>query len=362
MDYNGDSLSEFPRPNLAVDAVILTVRDDQLCVVIDDRSTNGPALPGTFVHQGESLMDAVHRALDTKMHLSPITTFRQLHVFDAPGRDYRGWVMSVAHYALVDLAVLDDVRPKQIIPVDQLMEGTQKLAFDHGAMVRMAALKLREEYQEHPDPWDILGIFTLKELREFHEAIDRGTYLRDTFRRVMEPQLVLATKEDEFMALREYQKYPSLKMRKMQRPQAGRPSRNWRLPTEEERLMKRFAEDGRSQLKRSRRSMPGQPSQDDFGVVNGFNQAAGVDFALMSPAFRSRSDRSAADYSVEFFWSNSEPVRHANLREREAYRLFDDFIAAAGSLTSTDELRNRPVRAVLRNEYGEEERRIDLDI
>jgi len=352
MDANGRSLSDYPRPNLTVDAIVFAVHDGQLKVLLDDHSEHGLSLPGTFVHEGETLMEALHRGLARKMDLSPITTFRQLHVFDTPGRDHRGWVFSVAHYALVGEDTMWEIRPKQLYPVDDVIEGRLKLAFDHAAMIRMAALKLREEYQEHPDPWNILGVFTLKELREFHEAIDRGTYLRDTFRRVMEPQLVLASEEDLFPGFNQEagDSYDSARLRSTpSKPQMGRPSRRWRILTEEERMMKRFADEGRAQLKRSRRSAPG---------VASLSAPASMDsFSLMSLTPKS----SAADFSVEFYWSASEPVIHTGLREREAYKLFDEFVAAASSVSPSERLTNRPVRAVLRDGYGSDVRLVNLE-
>jgi len=58
------------------------------------------ALPGTFLHPGERLAEAVLRSLDQKVGLRG-TSPRQLHVFDDPKRDDRGWVLSVAHVVVL---------------------------------------------------------------------------------------------------------------------------------------------------------------------------------------------------------------------------------------------------------------------
>ncbi|NDE18808.1 hypothetical protein EBZ80_28285, partial [bacterium] len=97
-----------------------------------------------------------------------------------------GWVLSVAHFALVNEHALDALPPRDIRPVEDL----PRLDYDHSAMIERALLALRKQYLDTPDPWRILEHFTLGELRAFHERIDPGTHLRDTFRRVMEPQLI----------------------------------------------------------------------------------------------------------------------------------------------------------------------------
>lgn len=177
-------LEDYPHPSLAVDPIVLTVTENQLCLAVE-QGPPPPSLPGTFVHQGETLIQAANRALEKKLGLSNIN-LRQLHVFDAPGRDPRGWVFSVAHLALVKPEELNSSKVK-LLPVEELPE----MAYDHNEMVQMALTKVREEYLVHPDPWDLLDVFTLKELRELHLAIVGEAELpaRDTFRRMMEPQL-----------------------------------------------------------------------------------------------------------------------------------------------------------------------------
>ncbi len=61
----------------------------------------GWALPGRFRRERETLADAVERTLEDKCHLNSGDLAgrmpRQLHVFDDPDRDDRGWVLSIAH-------------------------------------------------------------------------------------------------------------------------------------------------------------------------------------------------------------------------------------------------------------------------
>src|SRR5918999_3146166 len=102
--------SVFPRPSVAVDVVLLTVRDGGIWALLARRSHHPHrgrwALPGSFVGIGESLDAAAHRVLASKASLAGIFT-EQLYTFGAPDRDPRTRVISVAYYALVQPAKLD---------------------------------------------------------------------------------------------------------------------------------------------------------------------------------------------------------------------------------------------------------------
>jgi ADP-ribose pyrophosphatase YjhB (NUDIX family) len=319
-DENGRSLDEYKKPSLAVDAILMSVYRGRLSVVLHADSEGHWSLPGTFVHEGETLVSALNRGLGEKLDLPPISAFRQLQVFDAPNRDPRGWVFSVAHYALVHEDLLDSVRPKQVVPLENARD--LRLAFDHSEMLGLAVTRLREEYSEKPDPWNVLGRFTLSDLRKFHESIDPSTYLRDTFRRVMEPQLV----EDPNAVPRT--------------PSVGRPPRVWRIATPEEQILRKFADRDKVQVKRARLA-PSAERQEQL---------------MKPPAIR--LDAAAEEFSVEFEWSKTGKVVHAHLREREAYKLFEEFMFDVNETSGGPTLSgNLPVSAVMRDELGNEIRR-----
>jgi len=184
-DSAGKALTGYPRPSVAVDTAVLTVLDGELNVVIvDSGASDRSRLPGTFLHEGEVLADAVRRSLATKAGVTGLEPV-QLHVFDSPGRDDRGWVLSVAHLAAVPASALGKATT---VPVDSV----GPLDFDHAAILAFATARLRADYTTAPDPWHLLGDepFTLLELERLHRAVDPdGTPLRDTFRRAMEPLL-----------------------------------------------------------------------------------------------------------------------------------------------------------------------------
>jgi 8-oxo-dGTP diphosphatase len=189
-DSHGRTLADFVRPSVAVDTAALSLDDDLGLVVLEVRRPTGPgwALPGTFLHEGETLADAVDRSLRDKANVRGLHP-RQLHVFDDPHRDERGWVLSVAH--------VDVVRPERLAPrfaeTTRLMPASTpgRLTYDHARIIDRAVDYLRSRYQSEPDPDRLLADeFSLRELRMAHEAVAGVTLQRDTFRRAMEPQLV----------------------------------------------------------------------------------------------------------------------------------------------------------------------------
>ncbi|MFC5931262.1 NUDIX domain-containing protein [Cryobacterium melibiosiphilum] len=175
-------LTDYPRPSLAVDTAVLTVTGGALCVALV-QNRDGWRLPGTFVHERETLADAVLRSLRDKAHIEGLRP-RQLHVFDAPGRDTRGWVISVAHLVVVPAASVAHV---QMRPVTE----AHGLVFDHDKIVELAARTLRAQYRVAPDPESLLGPqFTLLDLLRLHSAIAGEPLGKDTFRRHMRSHLL----------------------------------------------------------------------------------------------------------------------------------------------------------------------------
>jgi 8-oxo-dGTP diphosphatase len=195
-DSAGRTLADYPRPSVAVDAALLTVMpgEDWLSVLQVQRTEGavgvpaaGWGLPGTFLHEGELLLDAVQRSLREKAGVEG-TRPRQLHVFDKPDRDDRGWVLSVAHMDVVRPECLDRriAHKTRIVAADDL--GV--LPYDHTEIITRAVSTVRANYELAPDPEGLLTEpFTILQLRLAHEAVVGRRLQRDTFRRLMEPQL-----------------------------------------------------------------------------------------------------------------------------------------------------------------------------
>jgi 8-oxo-dGTP diphosphatase len=192
LDSAGKSLDDYPRPSVAVDTAVLTVSDEgalSVLLALTKDAVRGGAeawrLPGTFLHPDETLASAVLRSLRTKAGVEGLAP-RQLHVFDEPTRDDRGWVLSVAHYDVVQMGRLEVSPRTRVVPVAAL----PALTYDHAAIVAFAVEALCADYRRMPDPAGLLGSpFTMSELRTVHESVAGSTLLPDTFRRAMLPQL-----------------------------------------------------------------------------------------------------------------------------------------------------------------------------
>jgi len=203
-DSTGASLADYPQPSVAVDTAVLTLAlrttrapgapPARLSVLLVRRAEGAGdpqwALPGTFLHQGERLADAVTRSLTEKAGVTGGHP-AQLAVFDDPHRDERGWVLSVAHLAVIPYVALERAllaAPERVRLAPVSRPGP--LPYDHADIVRAAKTELRRRYADRPDPEHLLGPrFTFRELRDVHEAIAGKTLQKDTFRRAMEPRL-----------------------------------------------------------------------------------------------------------------------------------------------------------------------------
>ena len=189
-DPSGKRLADYPHPSVAVDTAVMTVVDGELSVLqVRDAVDGDWRLPGTFVHEGERLADSVLRSLREKAGVEGLAP-RQLHVFDDPARDSRGWVLSVAHLDVVAAAALTiDAGRARLVPV--AAAGTMVHA--HDDILEYAVAQLREDHRERPDPHGLLAEpFTMTELRRLHEVVLGVELQPDTFRRAMVGRLVVA--------------------------------------------------------------------------------------------------------------------------------------------------------------------------
>lgn len=188
-DAVGRSLADYPRPSVAVDTALLSPDPDRGLMVLQVRraGTPGWALPGTFLHEGERLADAVRRSLRDKAGVQGVTP-HQLEVFDDPLRDDRGWVLSAAHWAVVSahhVATRSDSETR-LVPADT----PGRLIYDHRVIIVKALAHIRSRYAERPDPDRLLaGEFTLRELRMLHDIVAGEQLDRDWFRRAMTAHL-----------------------------------------------------------------------------------------------------------------------------------------------------------------------------
>lgn len=194
---------EFARPALTVDIVVFALDEEDMQVMLIQRDLKPFeghwALPGGFVRVNEALDEAARRELQEETGLKDIF-LEQLYTFGELRRDPRERVVSVAHYALVNLQGHDvqastDARNAAWFPVDDLPE----LAFDHEVILQAAHRRLRGKVSYQPIGFELLPEkFTLRQLQHLYEVIlDRKLDKRNFRKKVLAMEIVKETKEIE---------------------------------------------------------------------------------------------------------------------------------------------------------------------
>lgn len=166
----------FARPALTVDIVVFALDDEDLQVMLIERDlepfAGQWALPGGFVRVEETLDGAANRELREETGLHDIF-LEQLFTFGDLDRDPRERILTVAYYALVNLAGHDvqastDARNAAWFPVTEL----PTLAFDHARIVEAALDRLRGKVRYQPLGFELLPErFTLRQLQHLYEIV-----------------------------------------------------------------------------------------------------------------------------------------------------------------------------------------------
>ncbi len=166
---------------VAVDLVVLTVREGELCVLLVKRGV-APykgrwALPGGFVLPAEDLYDAAMRELVEETGIvDPSVHLEQLATYGSPKRDPRGRVVSVAYLALVpDLPEPEagsDAAEASWHVVDEQRAEAGRLAFDHRSILSDGIERARAKLEYSPVGTAFCPpSFTVNELRQVYEAV-----------------------------------------------------------------------------------------------------------------------------------------------------------------------------------------------
>ncbi|WP_336216678.1 NUDIX hydrolase [Nonomuraea sp. LPB2021202275-12-8] len=175
-----DDRWEPPAILLAVDLVILTLRDSRLHVLLVERGIEpyegAMALPGGFLcDEHEDIEAAARRELSEEAGLSDVH-LEPLAVYGEPGRDPRGRVVSVAYLAIAprlpEPVAGTDAADAAWISVDDALGSGMKLAFDHRRIVVDGVEHARTKLEHTALATAFCTeTFTISELQEVYEAV-----------------------------------------------------------------------------------------------------------------------------------------------------------------------------------------------
>ena len=208
---------------VTVDALILTVREGRLYLMLGKRSAppfaGRWALPGRFVGLAESAEAAVRALLDEMLRVDD-AFIEQLYTFTEAGRDPRGRVISTAYLVIVPWARLEGplndpsarlspfgVRLSgdelELTGTDGARLGPNDLAFDHGGIIATGVQRLRGKLDYTDIAFRFLNdmnAFSLGELLAVHEAvlarsIDFSNFRRTILARYEEPGRIAQTEQ-----------------------------------------------------------------------------------------------------------------------------------------------------------------------
>lgn len=166
----------YPHPAVTTDAVVFTVHNDALQVLLIQRAREPFrgmwALPGGFVDIAEDLDDCVHRELREETGLDGIE-LHQFRAFGAPLRDPRERIITVAYLGLVRFAESrpvagDDAAAVAWFPLNALPE----LTADHQQIIEVAHATLVEKIETSDIAFGLLPErFNLEQLRHVYELL-----------------------------------------------------------------------------------------------------------------------------------------------------------------------------------------------
>jgi 8-oxo-dGTP diphosphatase len=194
---------EYPRPALTVDCVVFGLDEEDLKVLLVRRDLppfeGRWALPGGFVRIEEALDDAARRELREETGISDVY-LEQLFTFGDVERDPRGRVVSVAYYALVNLAdhrvqAATDARDAAWFAVSDV----PSLSFDHDKILGVASQRLKGKVRYEPIGFELLPPkFTLSQLQRLYETVlERPLDKRNFRKKILSMGVLVETDESQ---------------------------------------------------------------------------------------------------------------------------------------------------------------------
>ncbi|ALG09891.1 NUDIX hydrolase [Kibdelosporangium phytohabitans] len=173
---------QIPTVAVTVDLVVLTIRDDQLQVLLVERGiepyAGKLALPGGFLaSETEDIDAAAGRELTEETGLrAKHTHLEQVRTYGAPHRDPRRRVITIGYLAILpnlpEPQAGGDARAVRWTPVGQTLRRRNSLAFDHTRVLSDAVERARAKLEYTTLATAFCGpAFTVADLRHVYEIV-----------------------------------------------------------------------------------------------------------------------------------------------------------------------------------------------
>jgi len=179
--------SEHTRILVSVDCLVFGFEDGQLRLLIGKRQMDPGrgqwSLYGGFVREDESIDDAATRTLETLTGLTNIY-MKQVGAFGRVDRDPGERVISIAYYALINVADYDRSLMRKHGVEWSDMKQLPTLYGDHQQMVKAALSQMKRQIRTEPISFNLLPpLFTLTQLQRLYEAINGEELDKRNFRK-----------------------------------------------------------------------------------------------------------------------------------------------------------------------------------
>ena len=139
LGYSAPEYTE--KPIMAADVVLFSHDQEVLLIQRKYEPFQGQwALPGGHVEKDERLHEAATRELEEETGVYvPLTSEDQVGTFGNPGRDPRGWTVSVAFSACVEKSAFDPTAASDAVKTEWFpLNNLPELAFDHKDIIAKA--------------------------------------------------------------------------------------------------------------------------------------------------------------------------------------------------------------------------------
>jgi ADP-ribose pyrophosphatase YjhB (NUDIX family) len=177
-------MTEQTQPLVSIDVVPVRFTDTIEVIVgkrIYEPFIGQLALPGVLLLNGESIIEAAHRALlvKTGIEASDVLSLIQVGAFDNPDRDPRGPTISISFVAII--------RQGELNPLANIVTEFDDLPFDHPNIIEAAlsAVNVRLWSDKHTTRAVLGDEFTTTRAVAVTEAFSTGAVDKTNFNRML---------------------------------------------------------------------------------------------------------------------------------------------------------------------------------